>query len=118
MNVHKRIRLTPYDRKEIWRLHSEEQWRKVNLAKHFRVSRPTIDKVLDRGHCCSLIKKFYIHAQLSTFNFIIISWRVISSFNIPMSTAGTFFVVKCFLTKLCMTQYRSNVLCSPFLHLA
>jgi transposase InsO family protein len=49
MNVHKRIRLTPHDRKEIWRLHSEEQWRKVNLAKHFRVSRPTIDKVLERA---------------------------------------------------------------------
>ena len=49
MNVHKRIRLTPHDRKEIWRLYSEDKWRKINLAKHFRVSRPTIDKVLYRA---------------------------------------------------------------------
>ena len=49
MNVHKRIRLTPHDRHEIWRLYSVEKWRKVNLSKHFRVSRPTIDKVISRA---------------------------------------------------------------------
>ena len=49
MNVHKGIRLTLHDRQAIWRLHSENKWRKVNLAKHFRVSRPTIDKVIERA---------------------------------------------------------------------
>ncbi len=49
MNMHKRIRLTPLDRQEIWRLYQTNDWTIVALAREFRVSRPTIYKVLDRA---------------------------------------------------------------------
>ena len=49
MNTHKRIRLTPLDRQEIWRLYQTNDWTIVTLAREFRVSRPTIYKVLERA---------------------------------------------------------------------
>jgi len=49
MNMHKRIRLTPLDREEIWRLHQRGDWTIVALAREFRVSRPTIYKVIHRA---------------------------------------------------------------------
>lgn len=49
MTMHKRTRLTPLDREEIWRLHGTRQWTVVALAQQFRVSRPTIYKVLERA---------------------------------------------------------------------
>lgn len=51
MNVQKRIRLTPHEREEIWRLHGTGNWTKAALAKHFHVSRQTIYKVLARARC-------------------------------------------------------------------
>ena len=41
MNMHKRIRLTPLDRQEMWRLYQTRSWKVTHLAEHFRVSRPT-----------------------------------------------------------------------------
>jgi len=49
MTIHKRTRLTPLDRQEIWRLYGTRQWTVVALAQQFRVSRPTIYKVIDRA---------------------------------------------------------------------
>ena len=49
MNIHKRTRLTPLDREEIWRLYGTREWTVVALSQRFRVSRPTIYKVIDRG---------------------------------------------------------------------
>jgi len=49
MTIHKRTRVTPLDREEIWRLYGTRQWTVVALAQQFRVSRPTIDKVLNRA---------------------------------------------------------------------
>ena len=49
MNMHKRIRLTLLDRQEIWRLYGTGNWTIVALAREFRVSRPTIYKVLERA---------------------------------------------------------------------
>ncbi|MBS9778000.1 MAG: transposase family protein [Gammaproteobacteria bacterium] len=49
MNMHKRIRLTPYDREEIWLLYQTRTWKVTHLAEHFRVSRPTIYKVLKQA---------------------------------------------------------------------
>ncbi len=49
MNMHKRLRLTPLDRQEMWRLHGTGQWSIVALAQRFRVSRPTIYKALARA---------------------------------------------------------------------
>jgi len=44
--MHKDIRLTPTDRKEIWRLYQTRCFTQSILAKKFRVSRQTISKVL------------------------------------------------------------------------
>jgi transposase InsO family protein len=49
MNVHKRVRLTHIDRQEVWRLYTSGEWTIVALASRYRVSRPTIYKVLQRG---------------------------------------------------------------------
>lgn len=49
MNIHKRTRLTPLDREEIWRLYGTREWAVVALSQRFRVSRPTIYKVIDRA---------------------------------------------------------------------
>jgi transposase InsO family protein len=49
MNMHKRIRLTPLARKEIWQHYGTGNWTIVALAREFRVSRPTIYKVIDRA---------------------------------------------------------------------
>ena len=49
MNMHKRIRLTPLDRQEIWRLYGTGGYTIVALAREFRVSRPTIYKVINRA---------------------------------------------------------------------
>ena len=49
MNMHKRTRLTPLDRKEIWRLYQTCDWKPTRLAERFRVSRPTIYKVIKRA---------------------------------------------------------------------
>lgn len=46
MKIHKNIRLTPTDRKEIWRLYQTRCFTQSILAKKFRVSRQTISKVL------------------------------------------------------------------------
>ena len=47
--MHKRIRLTPLARKEIWQHYGTRSWTIVALAREFRVSRPTIYKVIDRA---------------------------------------------------------------------
>jgi len=49
MNMHKMIRLTPTARKEIWRLYGTGEWTIVALAQEFRVSRPTVYKVIHRA---------------------------------------------------------------------
>ena len=49
MNMHKSIRLTPHDRKEIWQLYNTGEHKITALAVLYRVSRPTIYKVLSRA---------------------------------------------------------------------
>jgi transposase InsO family protein len=49
MIMHKRIRLTPHDRKKIWELWQTGEYKVSHLAELFRVSRPTIYKVLARA---------------------------------------------------------------------
>ena len=48
MNMHKRTRLTPLDRREIWRLHQTGRFSQRELGERYRVSRQTIAKVLKR----------------------------------------------------------------------
>ena len=47
--MHKCIRLTPHDRKKIWELWQTGEYKVSRLAELFRVSRPTIYKVLARA---------------------------------------------------------------------
>ena len=49
MNMHKRVRLTPLDREEIWRLYQTRQWKVTHLAERYRVSRPTIYSALKKA---------------------------------------------------------------------
>ena len=49
MNIDKHTRLTLLGRQEIWRLYQTRLWKVVQLAEHFRVSRPTIYDVLKRA---------------------------------------------------------------------
>lgn len=46
MNMHKKTKLTPYHREEIWRLYTQEKLTVTYLAERFMVSRPTIYKSL------------------------------------------------------------------------
>lgn len=49
MNMHKRIRLTPLDREKIWQLWQTGKYKVSQLAELYRVSRPTIYKILGRA---------------------------------------------------------------------
>lgn len=49
MQMHKNVRLTPHDRRELWRLYGTGKWRITALAERFNVSRPTIYKALKRA---------------------------------------------------------------------
>jgi transposase InsO family protein len=49
MTIHKRTRLTPIQRKEIYRLYHEEAVRICDLCRRFSVTAPTIYKILERG---------------------------------------------------------------------
>jgi transposase InsO family protein len=57
MVIHKRTRLTPLQRKEVYEDHYVHHIRKCDLARKYGVSRPTIDKILRRGK----EKDFFIH---------------------------------------------------------
>jgi transposase-like protein len=49
MEIHKNTRLTPYQRKDIYKKHFEEKSRVSDLARQYNVTRPTIYKILARG---------------------------------------------------------------------
>ena len=49
MVMHKHIRLTPHDRQKIWQLWQTGHYKVSRLAELYRVSRPTIYKVLARA---------------------------------------------------------------------
>ena len=49
MNMHKHIRLTPHDRQKVWQLWQTGEYKVSRLAELYRVSRPTIYKILARA---------------------------------------------------------------------
>lgn len=49
MHIHKNTRLTPIQRKEVYQDYHINHLRKCDLSKKYQVSRPTIDKILNRG---------------------------------------------------------------------
>lgn len=49
MVIHKRTRLTPHQRQEIYKVYYNGGKRICNIAREYHVSRPTIYKILERG---------------------------------------------------------------------
>jgi transposase InsO family protein len=49
MVMHKNIRLTPHDRQKIWQLWQTGEYKVSRLAELYRVSRPTVYKILARA---------------------------------------------------------------------
>lgn len=49
MNIHKRARLTPIQRQEVWRKYHEERMRVCDLMRQYSVTAPTIYKIIHRG---------------------------------------------------------------------
>lgn len=47
--MHKRIKLTSDDRQRIWQMYQSGEYKISKLAEIFKVSRPTIYKVLERA---------------------------------------------------------------------
>lgn len=50
MTIHKRTRLTPLQREAVYRAYYSDKKRVCDLAREFHVSRPTIYKIITRGH--------------------------------------------------------------------
>ena len=50
MNIHKKSRLTPIQREELYKLYKNDNRRVCDLSKEFRVSRPTVYKIVRHGH--------------------------------------------------------------------
>ena len=57
MVIHKKTRLTPYQRQEIYQAFHEGKKKVSTLADEYHVSRPTIYKILRRGRH----KDFTVH---------------------------------------------------------
>jgi len=57
MNIHKRTKLLPYEREQIWQLHSSGKNSVAFLADFYQVSRPTVYKVLKRARLKEFIPR-------------------------------------------------------------
>ena len=69
MVMHKRIRLTPLDRQEIWRLWQTGHWKVAALGEQFRVSRPTIYKVIARARKQEFIPRRSVNDRFKALKF-------------------------------------------------
>ena len=69
MDMHKRIRPTPLDRQEIWRLWQTGNWKVSVLATHYRVSRPTIYKVLARARKQEFVPRKSVNQRFKALKF-------------------------------------------------
>lgn len=49
MDMQQRIRLAPHDRQKVWQFRQTGEYKVRRLAELFRVSRPTIYKILARA---------------------------------------------------------------------
>jgi len=61
MVIHKRTRLTPLQRKEVYEDYYTHHTRKCDLVRKYHVSRPAIDKILKRGK----EKDFSVHKSIN-----------------------------------------------------
>lgn len=61
MVIHKNTRLTPLQRKEVYRKYHEKRVRVCDLAREYHVTPPTIYKIIHRGR----VKDFSIHRSIN-----------------------------------------------------
>lgn len=61
MVIHKRTRLTPLQREEVYRKYHDERVRVCDLAREYHVTPPTIYKIIHRGR----MKDFTIHRSIN-----------------------------------------------------
>lgn len=61
MVIHKRTRLTPFQRKELANLHFKQLWRVCDLTRKYSVSAPTVYKILKRAR----LNDFTIHKSVN-----------------------------------------------------
>jgi len=66
MVIHKRTRLTPIQRKEIYEAYHQKKQKVSELATSYHVSRPTIYKILERGRK----QDFTIHSSIASSIFL------------------------------------------------
>lgn len=59
MIIHKNTKLTPLQRKKVYDDYHKYRIRKCDLIKKYQVSRPAIDKILNRGR-----KKILVYIQV------------------------------------------------------
>ena len=69
MNLHKSIRLTPTDRREVWSLYSAKKLGMYELAIKYRVSRQTISKTLSRCRKKEFIPRNSCNARYKTIKY-------------------------------------------------
>jgi predicted SprT family Zn-dependent metalloprotease len=75
MNIHKKTKLTPYDKQDIYRLYHKEKITVADLAKRFMVSRPVIYRILNKPSvisydvdACKELQRAYIFFNEHLFN--------------------------------------------------
>ena len=66
MNMHKRIRLTPLDRKEIWSMYQTQKYSVQFMADKFRVSRQTIYNTIKRGRLREFVPRDSTNTRYKT----------------------------------------------------
>ena len=76
MNIHKRTKLTPLQREEIYLEHHREHVQVALSAQEYHVSRPTIYKILARGRK----RDFSVHNSCSA-RFRCLQWGEASGKN-------------------------------------
>lgn len=69
MNMHKRIRLTPLDRQEMWRLYQTRCWKVAQLAKRFRASSPTVYIVLEQARLREFVPRDSTNQRFKTIQY-------------------------------------------------
>jgi transposase InsO family protein len=74
MNMHKRLRLTPLDREEIWKRYQAAKLGKgyfvvLDVAREFRVSRPTIYKVIQRARLQEFAPRKSVNKRFQNIEF-------------------------------------------------
>ena len=74
MNMHKRLRLTPLDREEIWKRYQDAMLGKsrfiiLDVAREFRVSRPTIYKVIQRARLQEFAPRKSVNKRFQNIEF-------------------------------------------------